>query len=170
MIKTITGNIFNGLDSSRNTFVIQCCNALGVMGSGIAKQYADLYPKGMEAYQQHLKQFVTPEDALGTYVKFGKMFNIIGQVKPDTSKRAVNYGAMAKALCEIRRELSQRIFNIPTITDPKFTVLVPVNMGCDRAGGDWNIMQEVIEQCLRMDPYITIIYVEWDGTYVKRPA
>lgn len=145
--------------------MVHCCNAVGVMGSGIAKQYADRYPEGFTAYKQHLKQYVNPIDALGSYRQYGTTFNIIGQVHPDTSKRAVNYGAMANALCGIRSQLMSQIQNAPQYTDPKFTVLVPVNMGCDRAGGDWNIMQEVIEQCLHADPYINIRYVEWDGTY-----
>lgn len=164
MITTTTGNIFKIARQKRNSYMVQCCNAMGVMGSGVAKQYADLYPNGVKAYQYHLKQYGGPKYALGTYCATGNMFNIIGQVKPDTSKRAVNYGAMAKALCSIRTSLMNLVHNAPTHSDPKYTVIIPVDMGCDRAGGDWEIMQEIIEQCLYVDNYINIMYVEWDGT------
>jgi hypothetical protein len=55
------------------------------------------------------------------------------------SKRHLNYGALAECLFEIYAEY------VPTSK----VIGIPYKMGADRAGGDWNIVLELVEYFLK---------------------
>jgi len=124
-------------------------NCQGVMGAGLAKQIASKWPEVERRYQSTVKslggvygssssllglcQLVDP--AKQTYDRVPQIANMFGQDRFGTDRRHTNYGAVAKAFAALERRGEAA----------RGPVHVPYLMGCDLAGGDWEIYSEIIE-------------------------
>lgn len=123
---------------------LHVCNAQGVMGSGIAKQVKE---RVSEAYDIYIKSYKLGGLTLGSYTvvdvftERGKapayFFNIVAQDEYGRHKRQLNYGALADCLTRVQ----SRCLFVPE----KQPIVVPYLIGCDRAGGDWTIVTEMLE-------------------------
>ena len=157
-----TGNVVDALLNDEVGFIAHCCNAQGVMGSGIAKEIKERIPEAYSAYRKHyemLQERGTSKHFLGSCVEGGRVLNLIGQeYYGKDKKRYVNYGALASALSHCFHVIQFDVDGENLIYPPDVTVGIPFNMASDRAGGDWNIVLELIEHCLANYVKDVIIY------------
>lgn len=123
-------------------------NCQGVMGSGVAKAIKEKYP---DAYA-HYKSFCdvkTSKELLGTsqevYCEVAKrtVINLFGQEFYGYDGCCyTSYTALTLALDGAFRHIvrENRDFSDP------LEIAVPYKMGCDRGGGDWRIVSEILDE------------------------
>lgn len=134
MIKHLKCNIF---DSGADVICHQV-NCQGVMGGGLAKQVKDRHPEVYESYVDYLSRCKKwGQQPLGTYT-FTKalgtnywILNVFGQ-----DKQYTDYNALRKSLTSARQDGLGK----------KVTIAFPYKMGCDRGGGDWDIVYNIIKE------------------------
>lgn len=125
-------------EEGNHTYLLHCCNAQGVMGSGIAKSIKERIPEAYIEYKHHIKESsLSNVNPMGSFSEGGNVINMIAQENYGRGKRQVHYGYLAKALPKIVRAFSSY--------DEERTLIVPYKMACDRAGGDWNVVVELLE-------------------------
>ena len=125
-----------------NKIICHCCNDIGKMGAGVALAIAQKWPQvkqdyikwhGTKSFKLGAVQFVSVEDNL-------RVCNIIGQHDIGKSgtdgKPPVRYSALSKALV--------RVWDVASL-HPISSVHCPYLMGCVRAGGKWEIIEELLE-------------------------
>jgi hypothetical protein len=115
------------------------------MASGIAAQISKLYPEAVIADNNtkpgdHLK-FGAFSNAIAANGKI--IYNLYGQYKYGTTIRNVNYEALYTSLDLANKDMIQR--NIKTAA-------LPYNMGCGLAGGNWIIVNAIIEAVFKDSP------------------
>ena len=133
MVKHLYCNIF---DSGADV-IFQQVNCKGVMGSGLAKQVRERHPEVYEAYRNYCNNAKQP--LLGTW-NFAKAFgtnywimNLFGQDGYGRDKQYTDYDALRKSLEATRIPIGKKV-----------TIAFPYKMGCDRGGGDWNVVYNMI--------------------------
>ncbi|AMR46943.1 macro domain-containing protein [Bacillus mojavensis] len=144
MIRIVKGNI---LDASED-IIVQQVNCKGVMGAGLAKAILSKYPNVKKEYQSfrnfNLNKGLTDKDLLGlvNYVRVSDVkviANVFGQVniKKNRFDKTVytKTEALTRGLKEVK-ELSKQLNK---------SVAIPYGIGCGLAGGDWNIISELID-------------------------
>ena len=119
------------LDDDRR-ILLHVVNCQGVMGSGIALQVKNRLP---DAHAHYMEAFARGDLQLGTISgsASGSCANLAAQDTYGREKRQLNYGALSKCLSNLGE------------AEPWVEVVVPYLMGCDRAGGDWEIVSEILE-------------------------
>lgn len=130
----IKGNILD-TELSNIAHGVNCQN---VMGSGVAKVLADKWPGVKEGYHDLFKfQAIPGEDILGTVAQIEiiddnkTVWNCFTQLHYlPRNKRNVNYRAIVCCFMQLV-ELGVEEIAIPKI-------------GCGLAGGDWNIVEQLI--------------------------
>ena len=107
------------------------------MGSGVALVLRNKWPVVAEVDSRTVKGELGKLGTLSiAQVETNKfVFNLYGQFVPGTDKRQLNYEAIYNALQLARSRTIE--------TD---VVAIPYKMGCDRAGGDWDIVFKMIEK------------------------
>jgi len=125
--------------------IAQCCNCFNTMGAGVAAAIAQEYPEAVEADNETKKGDKSKLGSLSLCVvkdptthknqAIKAIANLYGQFGFARDNRAVNYEAMYSALVEFRDKLK------PAVK----TVAFPYKMGCGLAGGDWRIVEKMIE-------------------------
>jgi len=106
-------------------------NCQGVMGAGFAKQVKDRYYEAFLQYED-VCSFSDDNDRkllLGKCQQVGNIINLFAQLGYGKYRRYLNYGALYMALSNI----SEKEFAIP------------YKMGCGLAGGDWEIVKEILD-------------------------
>lgn len=144
MINIVKDNILDAIED----IIVQQVNCKGVMGAGLAKSILNKYPNVKKEYQSfrsfNLNKGLTDKDLLGlvNYVRVsdGKVIaNVFGQVniKKNHFDKTVytKTEALTRGLKEVK-ELSKQLNK---------SVAIPYGIGCGLAGGDWNIISEIIE-------------------------
>jgi O-acetyl-ADP-ribose deacetylase (regulator of RNase III) len=112
-------------------------NCKGVMGAGLAKSLRAKYPVCFESYSKYCN---AGQFKLGM-VQFCKVnpqlfiCNLAGQNSYGTGKRQTDYDALVACLTKLHAK-SIELGLIPYI---------PYKMGCGLAGGDWNVVSNLIE-------------------------
>lgn len=131
----VEGNLFDFTDG----IIAHQVNCQGVMGAGLAKQIADRWPSTLADYQEWCD---TVADPLGhmIYSHVGRtrgtvyVAHLFGQ-RGYGRGRQTHYGALASALGKLRR----------SNTADALPVYIPHGLGCGLAGGDWDVVSELIE-------------------------
>ena len=119
--------------------LIHVTNCQGSMGSGVAWEIRNRVPDAYIAYKALEEGRGL---ALGDTSYGGDVFNLNGQQYYGTDgRRYLNYGALAQGLMEVADCWARE-------ARPGVTLGLPYLMGCDRAGGDWAIVSEMIEHIL----------------------
>ena len=131
-------------------------NCLGVMGSGVAKQVKELFPEVYTSYRNHCiiedKSVLLGCCLMVKTTKTSPQYiaNIFGQFGYGSDgRRRTDYQAVETSLRYLRSHMKMRDLH---------TVAIPYKMSCDRGGGDWNIVKELINQNLND---IDVIICEW---------
>lgn len=144
MISYKKGNL---LDSGCNIICHQV-NCQGVMGSGIAKQIRDRYPNIYEGYRQNVSSHENKYELLGSVLiswidKEHLVANFFSQYNymPRTI-RHTNYDRFGTC-CKYLKDFINTIYPDKT---KDIRIGFPYKIGCGLAGGDWNIVNKIIEK------------------------
>ncbi len=149
-IKYAVGDVRNHPRTKSTVIIPHCCNDIPAMGSGVAKALYMKWPAVRESYmtmRQHELGSVDCVDVSGDGTTL--VYNMIGQHKvrvgfnddgvaigPD-GKPPIRYDKLSKAMLEIVSEVK---FEFP---DGDVEFHCPL-FGCDLAGGEWNVVSEMI--------------------------
>lgn len=139
MLKTINKNILE-VDSG---IICHQVNCMGVMGSGLAKQIRDKWPDVYKNYSL-LFFYTKKEDLLGDFqfVKINnslEVVNVFGQFNYGKDKKQTDYAALDKAFLKMSRYKNHFKFK-------EWPIYFPHRFGCGLAGGDWTIVEPLIEK------------------------
>ena len=140
MIEYRNGDIF-GFDDIE--VVIHQANCFNTMRSGIAKTISELYPEAVEADCRTIKG---DRSKLGTFTSTGPcsdgriIINMYSQYEYGTGRCFTEYDAMEQALNEFIEDYETSY----SVTGQPLIVGVPYKIGCDRAGGDWNKVNDML--------------------------
>lgn len=141
-----TGNVVDALLNGDVDFIMHCANCQNTFGSGVAKEIRDRIPYAYivdtKTHNDH-----TPEQLLGKHSHFGGVINLYGQLNYGHTKRQVNYGALASAI----------VHSMGIWAADNETIGIPYKLASDRAGGDWNIVLELIEHLVV--PYVKDVVI-----------
>lgn len=137
--------------------IAHSANCQCVMGAGIAASIKKLYP---EAYQADMRADAKDENVLGniSYVIRNNflggpkaIFNLYGQNLTSRTSRMTNYEAIYSALVLMRSKVDALFGDEPP------TIGFPHGMGCGLGGGDWGIVERMIE--VAFDAYENEVYI-----------
>lgn len=137
-IVEIEGDLITLFEQEIFYVIAHGCNCQCTMGSGIAKKLRDKYP---EVYNIDLKTEKGDINKLGNYTaveinrtnKSGKIYNLYTQYNYG------NDGALYLVYPAIELALRKMLF---LERDKKIGL---PKIGCQQAGGDWNIVKKMIE-------------------------
>lgn len=131
-----------------------CVNCHGVMGSGIARQIREEYPNVYQRYvrfvEDVLDEFLEREVILGEVQQVRVnpqdpnsriVLNCFGQKDFGAHKVQVDYAAIRTCM----REISSRFKDGIIPENYKKEVGFPL-IGAGLAGGDWNLIEQIIEE------------------------
>lgn len=151
MIRYITGDLVKQSDEFE--VIAHCANCYCTMGSGIAPQIKAKFP---EAYAADCATQKGDINKLGT-ISYTEnttpiIVNLYGQYDYTgrrSGKMDLDYNAIRSALKLMKEKFSGKRFGMPKI-------------GSGLAGGDWSIIEKIIEEEM-MGEYVTIVnWVEND--------
>lgn len=136
-IVTKVGNLLN-VDKG---WLVHCANAQGIMGSGVALGIKNLYP---EVFAHYRSAYETSGLTLGTNNVFPVsntlvIVNSIGQKDFGSGRRFVSYDAIQECFDSLNSLIDNSDY-------PK-EIHIP-KLGAYRAGGNWEIIREIIEQTM----------------------
>jgi len=138
MIKEIKGDLLKLAKAGEFDMIIHGCNCFCKMGSGIAKQIKEQFPKAYEVDQETKEGDI---NKLGTYTlaqvtPYGHpmlfIVNAYTQYRYGTDKVQVDYEALTLVMRKINHDNSGIRIGLPLI-------------GAGLAGGDWNRIKKIIE-------------------------
>lgn len=157
-VKFMKGDAVKLAFNDKHGAVMHVCNNKGSMGSGIAKQIKHVFPEAYEAYRNGGMELGTMSAPLNN-----KVINLISQdscngynKKYDNNKRYINYGALCSSIYCFFAE-----YDFEWQDAGIKNIYIPMLMGADRAGGDWDTVLEIVDFAFR-DSAFNIIVVEFD--------
>lgn len=116
-------------------------NAQGVMGTGIALSIKQKWPKVFDEYRNNLLWPRYKNLGKAQIINVSKDLNIVnlfGQFDFGRDFRRTEYGSLYRAMTDLKDQVSYPLFrNLP--------IYFPYKMGCNNAGGDWKIVEEMID-------------------------
>ncbi|WP_079709807.1 macro domain-containing protein [Paraliobacillus ryukyuensis] len=147
MIKIVEGNILN---TDKNIIGHQV-NCIGVMGAGLAKQIKNKYPIAFEQYKGLVDSHIEKRKLLGKHQivivdKNKYVSNLFGQESIGTQKQQTDYLALSESL----NRLSSMAKSL------NLSVALPHGIGCGLAGGDWEIVYDLIDSAFK-DYEVTLV-------------
>jgi O-acetyl-ADP-ribose deacetylase (regulator of RNase III) len=140
-------------------------NCQNTFGSGIARTIREMYP---DAYKADCAATLSKTNTLGNfsvgYIPFTSgankhdnqialIYNLYGQNLFGKGTRQTNYDALYSALEGMANELTENGMDLPAPS-----VGFPYKMGSDRGGGDFRIVERLIEVAFTDYPSDVIIY------------
>ena len=142
-MQVIKGNVVTARATGEIHFLLHVANCQGKMNSGVAKEIREVFPAVFESYKRCEHNFGLE---LGTISRRGGVINLHAQeFYGYDGKRYLNYGALAESLHnaqlqihELTSDHNEKIINVG----------IPYNMGCDRAGGNWEVVSEMVDYYL----------------------
>lgn len=135
-MKTIKGDLLQLADAGEFDAIIHGCNCFCAMGAGIALQIKTKYPAAWEADKNSIQGH---KGKLGTYTsaQVGDLtiINAYTQYMPGLNDLQENYAAINTAMRRIAVDFAGKRIGLPLI-------------GAGLAGGDWNIIRDIIRDNL----------------------
>lgn len=155
MLKYVKGDLF----SVKSGIIAHCVNTKGAFGAGVAGQIAKLYPIARDSYMyRHCHgggwklgqiQLIKATDDL-------IIANIAGQDDFGTHKVQVDYSALTIGLEQVFLYAEEK----------KVGVAMP-KIGCGLAGGEWNVVEDIIVKLLTKYPIEVTVYELPEGPLGK---
>jgi len=137
-IQTINGDI------TKVTKGIVChqVNCMGKMGAGVALQIRKTWPT---VYDEYIKVFKSNDLKLGTIsiIPISEQLfiaNLCGQYYYGRTAKHTNYDAVYNCLALLNYQMTRHNINLD--------VYFPYKMGCNLAGGNWNIIETIIRETI----------------------
>lgn len=123
--------------------ILHQVNCMAVMGTGIAKAIRTKWPVVFTEYSRYCQGKRT-SDLLGGFQLIQVeddvwVGNVFGQEFFGRTQRHTNYLALQESLIKFRVEIHPHLEYVP-IWYPR--------IGCSNAGGDWEIVSGIIDECL----------------------
>lgn len=144
-MKTIKGNVVTARATGEIDFLLHVANCQGKFASGVAKEIREVFPKAYDAYYN--KWQIWGKLELGSISRCGGVVNLHAQKNYGyDGNRYLNYGALASCLSKAYHQIA--FLNAGSETTADINIGIPYLMGCDRAGGDWEIVTELVEYYL----------------------
>lgn len=146
-MKIIKGDLLKLADTGLFDVIVHGCNCWNTMGAGIALQIKRKYPAAWEVDQNTVKG---DKNKLGTYTsaQIGNLMiiNAYTQYVPGYNDLQENYAAINTVMRRIAVDFQGKKIGLPLI-------------GAGLAGGDWNIIQGIIQNNLEgMVDYTIVEY------------
>ena len=148
MIKYVEGDLVR--DADQYEVIAHCCNCFCTMGAGIAPQIKHKFP---EAYAVDCATTAGDQDKLGTItytenttpivVNLYGQFDYKGRLQ---GRMDLDNTALRKSLAAMKAKFSGKKFGLPMI-------------GAGLAGGDWNIIERIIQEELNGEDVTVVKYV-----------
>jgi O-acetyl-ADP-ribose deacetylase (regulator of RNase III) len=139
----VKGNLIDAYLNGQVQIIGHCTNCQNTFGSGIAKEIRERLPEVYTADTLHYYN-LNKQNLLGTISRFKGVFNLYGQDLYGTQRRQLNYGAFASALTKMVYEIF-KTHDLAKLNGYNPIIGFPYKVGSDRAGGDWEIVKELIE-------------------------
>lgn len=143
----IKGDLLQLADDGTFDVIVHGCNCFNTMGAGIALQIKNKYPAAYEADTNTIKGY---KDKLGNYTsaKVGDLtiVNAYTQYRPGLNDLKENYSAIHNVMKKIAVDFQGKRIGLPFI-------------GAGLAGGDWNIIKDIIRA--NLDGMIDYTIVEY---------
>lgn len=139
-MKYIRGDILSENESNGLVLICHQVNCCGVMGAGLAKQIKKKYPVVFSEYKKFLGMLKEiGEDPLGVIHTVRvepnvAIVNIFGQREYGKYGLHTDYAALRRAFKTIAQLY------------PNEKIRIPCKIGCGLAGGDWNIVSQIISE------------------------
>jgi hypothetical protein len=155
------GCLIDALINGEVDAITHCCNAQGVMGSGLAKQIRERLP---EAYSTYKAAPMTLGTNVIADVGEGKrVVNMIAQERYGRGRRQVHYGALAACLVYAANQcwvdmIKKEGYKATRGKLKNYKLGVPYGLASDLAGGDWNIVLELLEAVEMVSHVEVIVY------------
>jgi O-acetyl-ADP-ribose deacetylase (regulator of RNase III) len=147
MIRYVDGDLLKLADENNFDVIAHGCNCFCVMGAGIAPQIKAKYP---EAYAVDCETTAGDVKKLGTITHTKNTTPIVVNIysQYDTKGRRqgkmdLDYDALRSGIKAMKEKFSGKRFGLPQI-------------GAGLAGGDWTIIEKIIEEEMRGE-YVTIV-------------
>lgn len=135
--------------------ICHCCNTLGAWGAGFVIPLGRRYPSAKKNYEECIRT-IPSKDLLGNvgYAKVDKnivVANIFGQerIYTENGKIPLDYNALRYGFEDILRHFSE--YGTP------YSIHMP-RIGCGLAGGDWNIVEGIIEDVFSKNGIEVFVY------------
>lgn len=148
-MKIIKGDLLDLASRGYFDVIIHGCNCFCTMGAGIAKEIRIKYPN---AYKKDLETISGDLRKLGKitlYKNSSPEFYIINAYTQYnySGKNPLDYGALRCCFKNIHEQFGDNNlkFGIPQI-------------GCGLAGGDWNIVKDIIDEEMKSENVTCVIY------------
>ena len=137
--------------TSKQNIICHQVNCQGVMGRGIAATIKENYITCFEKYKILCEKHANKEELHGQcqIVKIGEnkyIANLFGQLTYGKSGCYTDYNALKNAFLNVKERAKKN----------KLSVCIPYGIGSSLAGGDWNIVSQIIKEVF-VD-YPVIIY------------
>lgn len=155
MLKVVTGNLIDAAKNGEVNVIAHCCNCMCNMGKGIAPQIKRAFPY---AYAADLDTTAGDQSKLG-YFSLGEpenssdplVYNLYGQYRYgyNDKGRQLDYDALYDALIAMANDLLLR--------DKGLKIGLPM-IGAGLAGGNWAIIEVMIEETLVKTGHDVTIY------------
>lgn len=123
--------------------IVHGCNAVGVMGAGVAAQVAMKWPKSEKNYVDHC-------DTLGVMAMGTLSYDVLHRLK-DSSPELILVNAITQRVPGIGKQVSYDAVDecFSRIAPLARTWCLPIHfplIGCGLAGGKWPIIASIIEE------------------------
>ena len=152
--KEYTGNLLKDFQEDKIKTIVHGCNCYGVMGAGIARQIAMMYPIALDVDRKinakgEMAEPLGNPNRLGTYSEVElsngqKILNCYTQFEPG---RNFEYRALIEVLIQINQNFAGEVVGFPRI-------------GCGIGGGNWEVVKKLIQE---HTPDVKIIIVNYDN-------
>lgn len=134
-------------------------NCKGIMGAGLARQirerHAYVYAKYKHFCMSNKPSALLGRCLLSETINYSDLkppdyvANLFGQKGTSALWRQTDYDAVRNALTELEREM--RKLKLQTLG-------LPYGMGCGLGGGDWRVMESIINEVFDESPITVTIY------------
>lgn len=139
MIKVVEGNVVDAVLNGECDFMLHITNAQQVMGSGVAKEVRERIPS---AYTNYMK--APKNEANICFSDCMKVCNLTSQQYYGyDGKRYLKYDWLVENLSILSDDFIWDL--IKYFNKPDLKIAIPYKMGSDRAGGDWDVVCEILE-------------------------
>lgn len=157
MIKYTIGDVIDAFKyHNKPAILIHGCNCFNTMGAGIARQIRKKFPK---AYQADQETMCGDLGKLGTFSKYGykdRNGNLKFIINAYTQYQFKKIHPYNNTDILFDYDAFSHVLKLINTQFPDYDIFMP-KIGCGLAGGDWNIVSEIINKNLNRPVNVYIL-------------